>query len=1253
MFGVSGALLVLLIFFFLLPSAFRGARLAVAGKKNNIKDWLPADFRETVELDWFARYFVGESFVVATWDGCTSEDQRLSLLANKLRRESAERDLTQAPPDIDRARELADKYQLMIEPAETTNWGGRQEKWFASPSGRNYFITPDGRFYRWNGESNMIFGLLAIAQRKRGTYELEGQFIAALGEPTTSSKANPYYNDPTLLAASLFQSIQTGTDLVNELAKEGGALWPVDLTDASERPAVAKARAIERLTGTLFAPAVPLEFAWTPAAVFDRLPAEIQASVPADFDYRVRTAVDALTARHGGTIESLHHISTEEQNDAWAELCTAVGIPVPPRQTCVLVTLTPFGKEHLARAVGRGVLGGPRGRLLLLADQSGIAAAAPPSMAPPPFDHPENLLVDASGRSMLRMGGPPVDNVAIDEEGTVTLIRLVGYSGLIGLVLSYFCFRSVKLTIMIFMVGVSSAVLGLAVTYWTGGNVDAILMSMPSLVYVTGLAGSIHIVNYYRDEVKQRGIKGAADRAASHALKPCFLAAVTTAIGLFSLCTSTLVPIRNFGLYAGIATLTTTLILFTYLPAALETFPPSFLDPVKEKKKKARKPGKADIGAVAEDRFSFIWTAIGRWLAQHHAIVSISFLVFFVACFVGLFKIKTSVQLLKLFDGKSRILSDYAYLEKNFGKLVPMELVVRVPPSMQSGYENAITLTAAEPAGSTTDGISVLANESKQHPLSLLERVEAVNRIDTVVRRALGETGTGVIGKTMSAVTFLPPLPEDSNSIFNARSVFQNRLNESLSGLEDTDCFRREQGGPRDGSELWRISLRVAALSDVDYGQFVGDLRLTVTPVIDAYRARGLILDRLQELKPVRAARDLPQVLFIGHATPKSLDEETFLSETPTADVIADTKSVILPDSIYASTISELMLREKIKRPIWIDVNAADAKVRPGDDKWESLLKAVDCVVLVGDGVGLDPDALAKSAKMFVDARLSMMPIAEPTLDGLVPIEANAGPLEAVYTGIVPVVYKAQRTLLVSLIQSIAMAFVLIGGVMMLLLIPGYLPGALAKPNKLLCGSMAGVVAMIPNLFPIVVVFGCMGHGNVLVDIGTMMTASVALGVAVDDTIHFLSWFRHFIDAGMSRVDAVIETYRRVGPAMVQTTVVGGLGLFVFSLSTFTPTQRFGTLMLVLLVTALFGDLILLPALLAGPLGRWFRPRTELAATQHPETTSAVQQIELVAAAVQRAAAENGEYTTPHAKQSGPTAPKAVERSGRSIPKSS
>ncbi|MFG0261271.1 MAG: MMPL family transporter, partial [Novipirellula sp. JB048] len=207
------------------------------------------------------------------------------------------------------------------------------------------------------------------------------------------------------------------------------------------------------------------------------------------------------------------------------------------------------------------------------------------------------------------------------------------------------------------------------------------------------------------------------------------------------------------------------------------------------------------------------------------------------------------------------------------------------------------------------------------------------------------------------------------------------------------------------------------------------------------------------------------------------------------------------------------------------------------------------------------------------------------------PDVACSGSLQAIYTGVIPVVYKAQRTLLYSLLESMTFAFCMIAIVMSLLLNPGRWPWSWTSLPNLRSGMMAGAVAMIPNVFPVLIVFGVMCHLEVAIDIGTMMTASVAMGVAVDDTIHFLTWFRANLDRGMSRVDAVIETYRRVGPAMTQTTIVGGLGLFIFALSTFTPTQRFGTLMLVMLATALVGDLILLPALLAGPAGRWFKPR--------------------------------------------------------------
>jgi hypothetical protein len=176
------------------------------------------------------------------------------------------------------------------------------------------------------------------------------------------------------------------------------------------------------------------------------------------------------------------------------------------------------------------------------------------------------------------------------------------------------------------------------------------------------------------------------------------------------------------------------------------------------------------------------------------------------------------------------------------------------------------------------------------------------------------------------------------------------------------------------------------------------------------------------------------------------------------------------------------------------------------------------------------------------------------------------------YTGHSNVVYGTERVLLHGLFVSFATAFVIIAVVMALVL----------------RSAFASLVAIVPNLFPSVVVFGLLGWLNMKADVGSIMTASVALGIAVDDTIHFLAWFRRGLATGQSRHEAVRHAYHHCGRAMIQTTVICGLGLGVYALSGFVPVQRFAWMMLLLMLMALVGDLLLLPALLMSPLGKLF-----------------------------------------------------------------
>jgi uncharacterized protein len=183
--------------------------------------------------------------------------------------------------------------------------------------------------------------------------------------------------------------------------------------------------------------------------------------------------------------------------------------------------------------------------------------------------------------------------------------------------------------------------------------------------------------------------------------------------------------------------------------------------------------------------------------------------------------------------------------------------------------------------------------------------------------------------------------------------------------------------------------------------------------------------------------------------------------------------------------------------------------------------------------------------------------------------------VEVRYTGMVPLFFLAQRELLEGLFRSFLLAFVLIAVLMVVVL----------------RSVGGGLLAMLPNLFPAAVLFGFMGHFALKVDIGSMLTASAAMGIAVDDTVHFLTWFRRGLDQSMSRHDAVLYGWRRCSGAMLQTTAIGGLGLAVYATSSFQPIAQFGLLIFLLLVLALVGDLVFLPALLASPAGRLFQPR--------------------------------------------------------------
>ena len=129
------------------------------------------------------------------------------------------------------------------------------------------------------------------------------------------------------------------------------------------------------------------------------------------------------------------------------------------------------------------------------------------------------------------------------------------------------------------------------------------------------------------------------------------------------------------------------------------------------------------------------------------------------------------------------------------------------------------------------------------------------------------------------------------------------------------------------------------------------------------------------------------------------------------------------------------------------------------------------------------------------------------------------------------------------------------------------------------------LVSIVPNLFPAVMVLGAVALLQVSLDVCSLMTASVALGIAVDDTLHFLIWWRSKSAKGFSANEAIGDALNYCGLAMLQTTVVFGVGLSLYAFCGFLPTMRFGLLLSGMMLFAIVGDLVLIPALLSTRLG--------------------------------------------------------------------
>ncbi len=167
-------------------------------------------------------------------------------------------------------------------------------------------------------------------------------------------------------------------------------------------------------------------------------------------------------------------------------------------------------------------------------------------------------------------------------------------------------------------------------------------------------------------------------------------------------------------------------------------------------------------------------------------------------------------------------------------------------------------------------------------------------------------------------------------------------------------------------------------------------------------------------------------------------------------------------------------------------------------------------------------------------------------------------------TGIIPIFGTTLKEVIRATAQSYVLAFIVIT-IMMILLLKSF---------------GFGLLAMLPNLSPIIIVMGLLYWVGAPLDMFTMLIGSIAIGLSVDDTVHFMYHYRDYRSQGFCNEEAIEKTLNNSGRAMLITSIVLACGFFIFTASSMNNLFYFGLFTGLTILLALLADFLLAPALL-------------------------------------------------------------------------
>jgi uncharacterized protein len=397
--------------------------------------------------------------------------------------------------------------------------------------------------------------------------------------------------------------------------------------------------------------------------------------------------------------------------------------------------------------------------------------------------------VPGLGRDRLKLVGSVYESYAIDKAAEKSLAQLVIPSTVLALLVSWVCVKSFRAICLVMLLAGSGQLVSVAVVYYGGYEFSAVMIVLPTLVFMLTLSGAVHLVNYFLD-ARSRDPNACGLDALKRGWRPCVLSSVTTMLGMGSLLSSELYPVRQFGYLSAVCLGIATVLLLLAFPAIADLLFgfDQFLNKWRKKNQDPTlRPERKLLCIPLPARLAFL-----KFQFKFANAISLASLILLGVAAIGLFQLESSTKSSEMFPKENPTRQDMVWFERNIGPIATIEVLLRFPKDAEA---------------------------------NLLDQAKQVVHLTNKLKHSKP------VGGAFSAATFFPELTDAKGMrATTIRAAQKRNLEANIDKLAGKGVFSQTMQ-----ETVWRISARVPAVSTIGYGEMAAEVGKSVSLTLDDY----------------------------------------------------------------------------------------------------------------------------------------------------------------------------------------------------------------------------------------------------------------------------------------------------------------------------------------------------------------------------------------------------------------------------------